>query len=43
MEKAIIEVLNCPVCLNTFLLELKKKAPQFVIPIITSLVVENEI
>ena len=38
MGKAIIKVFNSPVFLNSFLLEgKKKKAPQFVIPIITSL------
>lgn len=42
-EKAIVEVLNCPVWLNAFLLGKKKKALQFVIPIVTFLVVEKEI
>lgn len=43
MGKAITEVFNSPVCVNSFLLEGKKKASQFVIPIITSLLVEKEI
>lgn len=42
MGKAITEVFNYPVCLSSFLLE-GKKAPQFVMPIITSLLVEKEI